>query len=463
MLARLSSACLTLTRALEVTQDSQSSGDFPWIPIAIQSCSDSCDAFVQCDSASAKDDPAFGGSGAKPYKTIQYAVSRRVPGQTIHVMDGTCALTSTVSLNDVEDLVIKAYDGHSPKVIFSTLAAAFAGSRVKRFRLEGLEIEGPNAQVTYQQAMADRERRVSGEASQISGKGVAIWSGDHIQFSNLKVHHCPGAGLRVNKGDYIVIQDSEVYSNCWWSTSAESAVVFAESTPVDKSDAVKMVMRRNRVYDNLNKVPYYNPQYAWNYSPIKSDCNLDQCNPDSPSFSISGCPWQCRYGKSYQDYVIDGQGVYVTRNSDTYTHGRTWLANNEAFANGINGLVFHRTNNGMIKDNLVYDNGVLPKAVPGDEDWQQHLSKGRQPFAGITINNAEGVTMQGNVVKAPNSNDGAYDMEYDRGSGAPKLSDASTGNAVCLGKAFDNSLGPAGMFEFPQCSDSDKRCCLSLV
>ena len=49
------------------------------------------------------------------------------------------------------------------------------------------------------------------------------------------------------------------------------------------------------------------------------------------------------YGTEEQTYIIDGSGVYVTRNSDTYKHGRMRLNHNKAYNNGINGLVVHKT------------------------------------------------------------------------------------------------------------------------
>jgi len=72
----------------------------------------------------------------------------------------------------------------------------------------------------------------------------------------------------VNKGDYVTIANSEVYDNTWWSSSAESAVVLAESVNIDKVNGIKMKLTGNTVYGNINKIPYYNPSYTWDYSPI---------------------------------------------------------------------------------------------------------------------------------------------------------------------------------------------------
>ena len=119
-----------------------------------------------------------------------------------------------------------------------------------------------------------------------------------FQRSDMKVHHCPASGIRVNKGDYVTIADSEVYSNTWWSSSAESAIVLAEGVNIDTNEWIKMRLVNNVVYDNVNKIPYYNPNYDWDYSPIGGeDCaSYAACQQEL----VEGCPWQCRYGKKTQ-------------------------------------------------------------------------------------------------------------------------------------------------------------------
>jgi len=247
----------------------------------------------------------------------------------------------------------------------------------------------------------------------------------------MKVHHCPASGIRVNKGDYITIADSEVYSNTWWSSSAESAIVLAEGKHIDEVSWIKMRLIGNTVFDNMNKVPYYNPNYAWDYSPIGNyDCSIFLACQNR---EIDGCPWECRYGKESQDYIVDGMGVYVTRNKDTYLFGQMELADNIAYGNGINGVVFHRTDRGVVQRNTVYNNGVVPRLeFPEEttEDWHVNLSKSRQPYAGIVINNAEGVRLWSNNVLARYDDDYAYKIEAD---GTPPPLQAGGNNKVCKG------------------------------
>merc|ERR1719183_1942079 len=108
----------------------------------------------------------------------------------------------------------------------------------------------------------------------------------------------------------------------------------------------------------MNRIPYYNKKYAWDYSPIGSTVCGDE--PACESESVSGCPasgcecpYTCRYGKNTQDFIIDGMGVYVSRNSDTYLKGMMEMSDNICFRNGINGLVYHRTFRGFVKNNTI--------------------------------------------------------------------------------------------------------------
>mmetsp|Transcript_12959 Transcript_12959/g.27970 ORF Transcript_12959/g.27970 Transcript_12959/m.27970 type:complete len:338 (+) Transcript_12959:341-1354(+) len=135
------------------------------------------------------------------------------------------------------------------------------------------------------------------------------------------------------------------------------------------------------------------------------------------------------------DYIVDGMGVYVTRNKDTYLHGQMELTDNIAYGNGINGVVFHRTDRGVVKRNTVYNNGVIPRLEYSElpaEDWMVDLKKSRQPYSGIVINNAEGVKLWSNNVMARYDDDYAYNLEVD-GSGPPPPLAAGGNNKVCRG------------------------------
>jgi len=381
----------------------------------------------------------------KPFQTIQHAINNRMDCQIIYVMEGIYRnkdfgtsnnknhKNKIIWLNGVANLKILGYPGSTKPILeFDGPGAIIGGSKtspVSNIEIANLEIRGPNRNINWQEAMDDRLTK----SSYYNGRGIAIWAGHHIYLHDLVVHDCPASGLRVNRGDYITISNNVVYNTTFWTSSAESAIVLAASEHIDRYDGVKMRLLNNTVYNNINKVPYYNPNYDWDYSPLKSNCgSYSACEQEL----VEDCPWQCRYGHKTQDYIIDGMGVYVTRNSDTYLHGMMELSYNTCYGNGINGLGFHRTHRGTIKQNLIYNNGVVPrldKPEVVEEDWQKFLGKSRQPFSGITINNAKSVNLCSNRVAARYDDDFAYRQVTDNNGQSQHL-EVGGNNKVCKGK-----------------------------
>ena len=106
------------------------------------------------------------------------------------------------------------------------------------------------------------------------------------------------------------------------------------------------------------------------------------------------------YGTEEQTYIIDGSGVYVTRN-ENYEYGRFEMSYNRAYGNGINGLVVHKTDRATVVGNVIWDNGQVPKEEP----------ESRQKYAGLTLNLAHDVEVRDNYVKTELNNDYSYAME----------------------------------------------------
>lgn len=166
-------------------------------------------------------DNGWGLSVDKPFKTIQHAVDNRKDCQTIYVMEGVYQNNyygqsfnhnnKVVNLNGVTDLKILAHPDATSRPIleFDGPGGIFGGSAsnpLKNIEIAGLEIRGPNAAISYEEAMADREMK----RTYYTGRGIAIWAGSYIYIHDMKVHHCPASGIRVNKGDYVTIADSDI-------------------------------------------------------------------------------------------------------------------------------------------------------------------------------------------------------------------------------------------------------------
>jgi parallel beta-helix repeat protein len=304
-----------------------------------------------------------GSSPSAPLKTISYAINTAwAPGDTVFVMNGTYQNNnygsglnngSVVSINATGTpngwLIIRNYPGHTPKIQFDG-AGGFTGSGQTYLEISGFEIEGPNQSITYNDAIANRLIK----DKFYTGRGIAIWSGHHINIHDNVIHDCPNSGIRINNGDYCNIHHNEVYNNTWWSSSAESAIVYATAQDIDTLSIIKMQMTHNLVYDNINYIPFY-------------------------TGAASG------YGSADQDYIIDGSGCYITRNQDTYVHGWFYMANNVTYGNGINGVVVHKSDRAIVTNNTAYRNGAVP------------LSSGRQASSGITIHSSSYVKVYNNI------------------------------------------------------------------
>ena len=380
------------------------------------------------------------GSLASPFNTIQQAVNSWQKGDIIYVRTGTyynsnhgsgtnnnqvvnlsLAYNNAATAPDIYNpLVIRNYLGEHPKIKFDGTGGFIggnSGTETSYLEISGFEIEGPNANITYTQAIANRTNFVNQVASnpnaqpqkKFTGRGIAIWSGHHIILHNNKVYNSPNSGIRVNNGDYVVIAHNQVYNTTWWSFNAESAIVIAQSKHLDdKTYTIKMRITHNKTYDNINKIPYFNKTYM----------NNGTCNGVTANSSKSD-----KYGCDVQDYIIDGSGCYITRNNSNGSgandqnpngqyKGTFYFANNVSYGNGLNGLVVHKTNNSIVANNTIYENGEIPTNINTTYgvDWKDALNHGRQGTSGITIHSSYNVKVFNNVSWAKQANDNAFQI-----------------------------------------------------
>ena len=350
------------------------------------------------------------GSETAPFETINRAISLVNPGDTIFVMNGTYQndgygtvdTTTNTNMNNNHIVTInksgtagayitlKNYPGHTPIIQFDGRGGIVISNDMNYIIIEGFEVVGPGASITYAEAYADRQYKVLAASdpnddinynhTYFSGKG--IWGGygahHHIIIRNNIVHDTAGSGIRFNDSDHIIIENNEVYNTTWWTSSASSAVVFAEtiaSSEVDNGTDVKMVMRGNLVYNNWNRIPFYVTQLP---------DNSGNTNPN--------------YGTANYNSILDGQGLYVTRSDDNY-NGTFLFENNVCINNGKNGINFDNSlgASAIIQNNTLYYNGVheiiqdisVANGNPGHRG---------QKVGGIKANRVQNVTVANNIV-----------------------------------------------------------------
>ena len=271
------------------------------------------------------------GSETSPFQTIKKARNQVQAGDTVLVRNGTYrndnygdgrfnrrypVLTANRGGNEIEGYITyKAEEGHRPKIQYDGDAGISISSGINYIHIEGFEIEGPAAHVTYEMAIVNRFRNSTTEQSAYyTNRGITGWGpSHHIVVKNCNVHDTCGSGIRFNDADYVTIENCQVSRTSWWSSSAESAIVLAESIPIDNKTDIKMIFRGNRLFDNWNRIPFYQPSHL----------------------GLNAYP---DYGEASQNYILDGQGLYVTRVDDSYKG--TFLFENNIVANsGKNGYV----------------------------------------------------------------------------------------------------------------------------
>ncbi len=319
-------------------------------------------------------------------------------------------------------ITIKNYQNDRPKIIFDGQGGIKLGKDdnnegVSYVIVEGFEVEGPSQSIDYNKAIMNRRYKVTlhenpdnysdfddtdgdGDREQIikhnlnyfSGKG--IWGGydphHHIIIRNNIVHDTPGSGIRFNDSDHILIEKNTVFNTTWWTPSASSGIVFAETIAAadDNGTDAKMIMRGNTVYNNWNRIPFF-----------------------MTSLPENGQPPSGGYGDADYSTILDGQGIYVTRSDPNY-NGTFLFENNLCVNNGKNGINFDRSNgsSALIRNNTVYFNGVHDLVQDISESVEGNPRHGGQKVAGIKANFVKNVTVVNNIVETRFSNYSALEL-----------------------------------------------------
>ena len=387
------------------------------------------------------------GSEQSPFKTINKGLQDVVAGGTVYVMDGTYidenagepfvsfyedptqqdsaennyvysngenlnnphVVTINKAGNETDGYItLKNYPNHSPKIIFDGQGGIKLGPNANYVIVEGFEVEGPSQSITYTQAIMNRRNRITlkesinqnnNNYSYFSGKG--IWGGyddhHHIIIRNNVVHDTPGSGIRFNDSDHITIENNTVYNTTWWTSSASSAIVFAETIAIseeDNTDEIKMIMRGNTVYNNWNRIPFYMSSFPDNAQPPNGN-----------------------YGNAGYSTILDGQGLYVTRSDPNY-NGTFLFENNLCVNNGKNGINFDRSNasSALIRNNTIYFNGAHDLVQDISESVEGNPRHGGQKVAGIKANYVKNVTVVNNIVETRFDNYSALELFNVEGS-----------------------------------------------
>jgi parallel beta-helix repeat protein len=273
--------------------------------------------------------------------TIQKAADKVEAGGTVYIMNGRYVRTTFGAVLEFKKsgtpnayITFKSYPGHNPVI------SAYGGSwnalviDASYFILDGLELEGNNANLKLADAQASYlasratpavfNANYNTNAMTIAATGAV--TPHHIIVRNCKVHDFPGGGIGVGAVDYITIENNTVYNNSWFTMYATSGISILGPRPIDTYTGHKLFVRGNTVYNNFTQV-------KWR----RSDPTLD-------AFS-------------------DGNGIILDANNGTqgtavYT-GRTLVENNVSYNNGGGGVHAYQAARIDIINNTAYNNGKM--------------------------------------------------------------------------------------------------------
>ena len=342
-------------------------------------------------------DASGNGTLGNPYATIQKAEQQVQPGDTVYVHQGTyrnsdfgdgdiwegsnllsITANGTVSNPIVfspfpGDHVILEFDATYGVIIRNSSYITFTGFEVKGIGDQITQTEADNAWGLYKDSSGVvhdlaielgidiNDPALEGtevpkpsmpditKPNYYNGRGIVANSSHHIIINNNIVRDVPSSAIRCQQSDYTTISGNTVFYNTYWTTQGVGAITVAEATPTpsgDTSNDIKIILKKNNVYQNENRLISWNPT------------------------------------KTFVKMVIDeGTGLFLTRNRDTYTNGYILIANNISAYNGASGIVSHFTDRVIIEHNTVFKNGTTNNSAAG----------------GIGINNTDDVKIRNNI------------------------------------------------------------------
>jgi hypothetical protein len=280
-----------------------------------------------------------------PFKTLAMAYNNVVAGDTVFIMNGNYSggtlLNITKSGTATKNITFKNYPGQSPKLLISGNVYNGIIINGSYIVIDGLEMQGNNANLTYAGALASYNLSKGGtvdpnggtyntNAILIGGSGTSSQFPTHVTVRNCKIHDFPGGGLNSIQADYTTFDNNISYNNAWYMIYGGSGISILTPFNSDAGDTTvyKNFVRNNFCYGNKTQLP------------VLSNGN-----------------------------ITDGNGIIIDVNQSsysgqatangTYYNSRTLVQNNVSFNNGGSGIHAFKASHVDIINNTAYGNGTI--------------------------------------------------------------------------------------------------------
>ena len=306
-----------------------------------------------------------GKSPANPFRTIDKAVNKLNPGDTLFIM-GEFTNDSfnpnytysgnindpyiwhqenTIRINGLHGqsgayITIKAYDENT--VIKGDGANLFRMTNCSYIIIENLELYGQVEHIPLQTALdlqflyreagsnntlyrvppgtSDEEvadmtfpalNNVS-RPSYTDTRGFYLSNVHHIKLLRNEVHHTGGNGFRVADGEYIDIIENEVHNTSRKSYSGTHGMVVTKTKSTDNFNGYKVKILRNKVHHNYNEI------YSWAPSKTFITPRIDE----GKGISLQ---------RNNTEGWVDGNGRILVQNNICYWNGFSGIHSNDGY------------------------------------------------------------------------------------------------------------------------------------
>lgn len=341
------------------------------------------------------------GTSAQPWRTIQYAVTKVSPGDTVLVGDGIYREKVIITRSGTADryIVLKSINQWGARVEVAepgqTDGIKIAANYIT---VDGFEIYDPNP----------GPGRI--------GNCITVWENHHINILNNKVHDCGGAGIQVGRFDHVHVENNTAYGNAKYNPNQSSGIGFFQARAVDNAPGYHVIVRNNRSYNNINLV-------LSNHKPGET---------------------------------TDGNGIIIDNfynegaTNVKYPH-RTLIENNLSYNNGGKGIHLFKSDHVDIFNNTAYHNNTdlkskatwraeLSLVYAKDTAWRNNIG---------VANPGQGVLQWNRAILIARSEDMVWERNITYDGTAGNASINFSGTSVTLSDLSDNLLGTRPMLRDP--------------
>jgi parallel beta-helix repeat protein len=339
-----------------------------------------------------------------PISSIQDAVDKTIPGDTVFIMSGTynppCPQCAAIAISrsgtHEKWIVIKKYLNEKPILKFSDWNGVLFENSASYIEFNGLTIQGNNSNIKREEALNQPGgcNNLRGTISGIyNGSGISISGKDglpnhHITIKNCTIFDCPGAGISATKSDYITIENNYIYNNCWYTVYGESGITLYQNQNFDSKDGYHCVIIENKIYGNRLYVPWFD-----------APCKITDGNGIIIDQSING-GYKAKILIAFNIVVNNGGAGILSYHSENVD-----IVNNTAYLNQQSDeikdgeIVATQSNNISIYNNILYS--LTSKNINSNYknrnisyDYNLHFGGSKKELTGSHIINADPIFLK---------------------------------------------------------------------